>query len=173
VTYSLVPIINMGGKSSASDEFLLTIWDQMVAEDRVKWVFYDGSIVDEHQWLAFIKSPTNYPLVVVNDKSIGAIAWLNNYENKSARGHYCGLGAYHKEIGRMIMSYWKSFKDTKGDPILLTIVGITPETNTLGYRMLKILGFNIIGIIPHFCRMKYDGDKLVGGVISYCCPQGG
>lgn len=173
MSYTIVPVVNMGGQSSASDEFLLTIWDQMVKEDRVKWVFYDGVIQDEYQWLSFIKSPTNYPVVAINEKSIGCIAWLNNYENKSARAHYCGLGTYHRDIGKAIMKYWGSLKDTQGDPILLTLIGITPETNALGYRMLKILGFNIVGVIPHFCKVKYDGDRLVGGIISYCCPQGG
>jgi hypothetical protein len=174
VTYHVIPIINVGESCNVSDYWLRAIWYKMVEDGKEKWVFYDGSVTNENEWLDFIKAPYNYPVIVRNDDTTsGCIAWLNHYENKSARGHYCGLGVYHRGVGQAVMNYWKNLKSADGEPVLLTILGITPETNKPACRMLKVLGFTLLGVIPNFCKMKYDSDRLVGGVVSYCCPQGG
>ena len=174
MNYTIIPIINMADKCTVTDEFLLAIWQRMIDEGKARWVFYDGSITTGDEWLLFIKSPLNYTLTVMDDNgAIRMIAWLNCYENKSARVHYCNLGKYNRGVGKAVREYWSNLRDQDGNRLLKTLVGITPETNNLAVKMVKLLGFTVIGTIPHFCRMKYDGDRLVGGVISYYCPNGG
>lgn len=173
MSYLVIPIVNIGNECNISDDVLLSIWGKMVGEDKEKCVFYDGTVAKPWQWLMFIKRTDNYPIIVIDEKGPVCIAWLNCYENKSARAHHCVFGPYRRGIGQAVLDYWKGLKGVNGDPLLLTIIGITPETNIKACKALKILGFTVLGTVPNLCRMKYDEDKLVGGVVSYYCPQGG
>ena len=173
MNYTLIPIISLGGNCNVPDPFLLDLWYRMCREGKEKVVFYDGFISNGDQWLEFMKSPFNYPVVVVGeDKEPKVIAWLNAYENHNARGHYCFLTPFKRGVGEAIINYWRSMRDTNGDPLLLTIIGVTPEINEKAIHLVKLMGFTVLGTIPNFCKLKYE-NKLVGGVVSYLCPQGG
>lgn len=171
--FTLIPIISLGGNCNVPDPFLLDLWYRMCREGKNKTVFYDGFITTGDQWIDFMKSPFNYPVVVVGeDKEPHCVAWLNTYENHSARCHFCVLGKYKRGVGEAIINYWKSMRAGDGSPLLLTIIGITPETNEKAIKFIKMMGFTVLGVIPHFCNMKYE-NNLVGGLVSYLCPQGG
>lgn len=173
MNYTLIPIISLAGNCNVPDPFLLDLWYRMCREGKEKVVFYDGFVSNGDQWLEFVKSPFNYPVVVVNeDKEPEAIAWLNTYENHSARCHHCFLRPFKRGVGEAIINYWRSMTDSTGGPLLLTILGVTPEVNEKAVRLVKLMGFTVLGTIPNFCKLKYE-NKLVGGVISYICPQGG
>ena len=173
MNYTLIPIISLGGNCNVPDPFLLDLWYRMCREGKEKVVFYDGFVSNGDQWLEFVKSPFNYPVVVVGeDKEPRCVAWLNTYENHSARCHFCILGSYKRGVGETIINYWRAMRDSNGDPLLLTIVGVTPENNEKAIHLVRMMGYTVLGTIPNFCKLKYE-NKLVGGVISYLCPQGG
>jgi hypothetical protein len=54
--------------------------------------------------------------------------------------------------------------------LLKVLVGITPETHFTALKLVRLVGFTIMGTIPNFCDLVYEG-KRVGAVISYYLPE--
>jgi hypothetical protein len=168
--FQVYPVVITPTFSNTPDAVLANIWYDLFAEDKTDILFYDGMIKTVDQWLAFIKAPWNFPVICHDSDHIVAIAWLNNLDNAAARCHFAFIDDFQRDAGKAIINYWSGLKtvDEKAEPIFKVLYGITPETNKLAVRVIKIMGFTIIGTIPYFCKAN---DELVGGILSYYCPK--
>jgi len=171
--YDVVPLFERGGQWSIADTGLIAIWQQIVAEGKVEQLFYAGGIDTPRDFLGFIKSRQVIACVVLDleTRSPAALGWLTNAAGGSAFVHYCVLGRPRRSAGKALLDYWCSFRDPAGKPLFHVLLGITPETHTPALRVITIMGFRSIGMIPRYCEMD-RGRTRCGAVISYFeCPQ--
>jgi hypothetical protein len=160
--YVLWPIFMADTGWSVPDELLVKLWQQMVDEGRAASLFYDGRIKDEADWIAWLKDPRNYPVIVMDarEKKISCISWLNNMEMGAAQIHFCMYGHPHPGIGIKSLEYFSRF------PGLRVIVGVTPEEYTTAIRYAKRIGFKEVGRIPNMLHMEYENRRM-GAVVTY------
>jgi len=166
MSYQVFPLIMVNGTCNVPDVVLLNIWAMILNEGKYHDLFYDGGVKSSEEWLAFIKHPSNYPVIIHKGEDLYAIAWLNYAERVSARCHFVVFGQYHKDIGKTIINYWKGMKDRNGNQLIHVLIGMTPETNTKMNKLMKIIGFTVLGIIPHFCYLASE-NKTVGATVGY------
>lgn len=166
---------NDDGTWSIPDAVMLGIWKQMVEEGRAKIVFYPGGIENEYDWMAWVKSPTNHPVIVVDtqEKKLVFVAWINSIAERICFAHFCGLGerTYHPEVGKLVMKYWSSFLHAvDGEPLFRAIFGLIPATNKKAVKLAEGVGFHFLGEIPGICNLVYKNMR-VGGMFGYFIPQ--
>lgn len=159
----LWPMVEYEGKYSVPDEILAAIWHQMEKEGKTKKNFFDGSINSLLSWLEFIKNRQVFPVLIVDldKKEIKGVAWLNTVGHDGvAEAHYFALGRYVRGGAELVLGYWKTF------PGLRLIVGYTPESYKTPIKLLKKLGFKVIGTIPDYFHKLYE-NKREGAIVSY------
>jgi len=157
------PLVRMENGWSIPDEVLIGIWAQIVREEKVKDLFYDGTINTEYEWMEFIKRPGTFPLLIVDKEknTVVHIFWIKDCFDISAWIHHCGLGKYRRGAWEAARDHWRKYF-----PNLKMLLVITPESNTLTVKMLKMIKFVLIGKIPKICYMAYKNER-VAGVIGY------
>jgi hypothetical protein len=165
MNYRIHPVICTSTYWNTADSVLANVWYDLYAEDKLKDLFYDDSITTLDAWLGWIKMPFNFPVLCLSEKDVVAIAWLNNLDYKTARCHFAFIGDFHRDAGKTILKYWEDMISPEdGKKMFKTLYGVTPERNELAVRVIKVMGFTILGTIPNFC--KWHGES-VGGVVSY------
>lgn len=166
------PYLNGPQGWTLSDATLTAVWRVMAVEGRAQKTFYDGGVVNETEFIRFMQAPGIFPVFLIDQakKVVTMVAWLSNIEDRSAKGHFCVLGPYHRGMADRIVKYWADLKHPDGGPLFLTLVGVTPETYTAAIKMLRQAGFTTLpGVLPNLCNLRYEGRR-VGAVISYYCP---
>jgi len=160
--YAIWPMACIDGQWSIPDDILLGIWKQMVNSGKATKVFYNGTVRNADEWMAWTKSIGNYFVLVVNasEKKIAAVGWINAAHNGYGLAHFCVLGMPRPEMGSLAINYWKSLG------YFNVLIGITPETYSGVLRFIEKIGFVRGCTIPYLCELVYEG-KIVGGVISY------
>jgi hypothetical protein len=167
IRYQLWPLVVENGVCNVPDEILIAVWRKMAIEGKAQKVFYDGHVFNDESWLAFMKSPNNLPVFVMDTVRVKMVflAWLNNIEDTHALAHFCPLWRFRREAIQMVLDFWKSFKGQDGKPLFDIILGTTPETNPEAVAFVKRFGFQEIGTIPKLCNDIYNSVKC-GGVIT-------
>jgi hypothetical protein len=154
-------------QASVPDEGLRQIWGQLVAEEKVGSLFYSGGIATWSAFLSLLRSPDIAACVVV-EMSTGRpvlLAWLTNVSAGSAFVHYATLGRPRRDAGRALLAYWDSLVDDSGEPLLEVLLGITPEHHVDAVRVMRIMGFVSLAVIPRYCVVTRSTGR-VGGVLS-------
>lgn len=165
--YSMVPV-------PEDDEFLELLWEDVIRDGRLKLVFYDGGVMTVEDFIPFIRSPKRLCLLATKKDEEGiypadykvGLAWLDRFEQYSARLHFTIIGKYQRSIGEALVRFL--LEKTK----LKVVWGCTPESHVLALRVVRSLGFTLLGGIPNLCNLYYE-DRLVPGVISYFNLEGG
>ena len=158
----IYPYVHTGEGWSIADSVMAGIWFQLEQEGKVEHLFYDGAVKDVTDWLAHIKQPRVFPIVVADvEKHIPVhVCWLTDVADGIAWAHHAALGKYHRGVWETVIDYWSKFE-------LRLLLGMTPETNERAVKFLrKICKFQVVGVIPGLCNMAYE-NRRVGGVISY------
>lgn len=163
----LVPYVEIDGEWTIPDRLMAALW-QKTANDRLHEVtFYDGSILNADQFLAYMKSDKTLPVVALDETGPHGFAWLTEINGNRAFAHFCMMrdswGKSAKMIAEQILNYWWMLSGEKG-PVLKLIMGLTPEQNKPALRFIQKLGFTLVGSIPQMCRMP---GGAVPGVLSY------
>ena len=154
--------MRIGNEGTPPDDILLGFWNKLVELERVKTFFYDGRVQDAGEFITFMKGPSIFPLLVISADGARflALAWLERFINAIAISRFCYLDNPQKEIGQQILDYWNKIE------LLKVIIGITPESHKSTVKMIKHLGFHVIGKIPDACNLCYE-DRREAGIISY------
>ena len=161
--YQLWPCAFVDGVFSVPDEILRFLWREMVRTGKDESLFYSGGVRDEGEWLSWVKSPDNYPVLAINtdSKKIVCIAWLNHAVDGAALVHFCMLGFPRPEVGKTILRYWSDIG------ALYVLVGFTPETFTAVIKYAKAIGFVESGYIPLMCNMAYKEERVGATITTY------
>lgn len=168
--YQVVPVT----PATLPREGLRDIWRRIVAENKVKSLFYGGGVETFEDFEAELGVARVAAVVVVDTTEArpALLAWLTNLGGGSAFAHYCALGLPRREAGRAVLDYWARLVDESGRPLIEVLLGITPETHQAALRVTRIMGFTNGCTIPRYCIVA-DPPGRVGGVLSYCTLHAG
>lgn len=162
----VIGYVELDGAKTFNDKTLAAIYETLKGDGVLDRVFYDKSMKTPDDFIQFMKSPGNYPAMVVVDDKIQGIGWLNGIQGKAAFAHFAffreSWGAYSEEMGEALMEYWFGFGGES--PMLDVLIGQIPAWNKKAISFIKRLGWNVLGNIPHLA----DGGDMT---ISYYARQ--
>jgi len=162
------------GNRTIPDYAMVEIYNRMKELGLIETVFFSQEIVDEQHFLRVMKNPSNIVNVVVEDKKVVAIFWLNDFYINSAFGHFCCFpeiwGKKTIQCLRNQFDYWFGF-EREGEPILDVIIGKIPATNHRAIKFVEEGGMTILGTIPLIAHGS-DKNKRVGDTIMYITREG-
>jgi hypothetical protein len=167
--FAIIPYVMIDGAWSLSDTTMIGLWDKIVTNELNELLFYSGNVQTPERFLQLVKSTHNVVNVVINEREIVFLSWLNDVGPNYAFGHFCAFpevwGTESVNIGNRVVDYWFGHK-ILDKPALDTIIGKVPAINMRAVEYLKKLGFTILGTIPHLAHGP-DINKRVGDVIVY------
>jgi len=153
----LVPYVQLEGEWILSDAFMVSVFDKMVEQMLLKKTFWEGSVVDQAQFIGMVKNPNNQVVLFFEDENCVGLAWLSAVTSNYAFAHFClfrEIWGRSVNIGKTCMDYWFSWPDKDDGPLLDVIVGIMPGFNTWAHKYVEKLGWIRLGIIPGMFRDK-------------------
>ena len=158
----VLPYIETENGYTLADEHMHQLWGLIDVEK----TFYDGSIQTADQFLAYMKGPLTFPLIVGNGRPMG-LGWLTDIVPGRACLHFCILNAGKSvyEVGQAALDYWWSMGDVDS-PLLYNLIGVTPANNEMAVKFIRRLGFTTFPEVPGLMFDAYLGDR-VPGIISY------
>jgi len=98
---------------------------------------------------------------LIDDKTQEPILFsiLNNFDHGTGQGHFCPILPYRKGVGELVLSVWRKLG-------VRLVWGKTPAQYDRVLRLIKLLGFTILGEIPGSCWIEKE-KRAVSGCISY------
>jgi len=132
-------------------------------------VFYDGSINNAKEFLAFVKSPSNLFYFVMEENHMCGFVWLNHLECDTARIHFCGFKrkwGHIIQIGKWVLNQLIHMQNEFGFYLFDTFVGYTPANNRLAVKYNQNIGMVTVGVIPGLL-LDYHNGRAVDGVVTY------
>lgn len=155
------------GEYSIPHEYMAQIWLRIKKENRHNDLFYDGSVTDLQGWLNYIYNPQNHVIVIADETGYPShIAWINKFYQGHAFLHHCAIGQYNRRSWPLIRDHWAGMKDDFGNSLIKVLLGITPVTNKLAIKLVKILKWNMLGCVPFVCFLAFE-NRHVAGMVSY------
>jgi len=147
---------------------IMGLYKRTETEGTCETVFCDGSINSKEEFLFAMKYGEN-ELYVVAENTIKGFVWLNRFESRLARIHFC----FFKEawgdtvrLGKFINSTLINMKDKDGEFLLDMILGYLPTSNRKTLSFLKRIGGQVVGEIPFGVWNKYK-QKSESAIVLY------
>lgn len=145
----LLPYYTNNGEPSISDADVKKLYNKMVKDGTAGTVFSDGTIKTADDFLDSMK--TTCRLYVVVDKTPIAVVWLNRFEGKTARFHFCAFqeiwGNRAIEAGKFVYREILDFK-YQSEYVYDALVGYLPKNNEHAVKYMEKLGVQVIGELP-------------------------
>jgi len=163
----IIPYVEVDGVPTFKNSDIIGIYDRMVEEGTADRTFYDGSIRSGEQFLAAMKGPNNFLIVIYWNDELSAVMWANRFQCKWAQNHFCcfrNVWGNHKVIHEMgrVSCLWL-LDNLKLDCLFSMI----PESNKPAIASVLGAGATIVGTSP-FGAYNYKTGKSEGAVwISY------
>lgn len=165
----IVPYIEIDGIRTFTDSDILSIYDRIIDEGK-EYVFKDGTVCDRFVFLETMKNGQTALYVIYYKKKLLGIMWLNRFEGRLARAHWCtfdGFSAKQKiQAGRYANEKIMDMKDTKGDYVFDLLLGYTPISNSQAIQFIRLCGGITGEAIPGLIWNSKEGESEPG-VISY------
>lgn len=145
-------------------------YGRMVRDGTFKRVFYDGLTRDLDSFKKDLCRTGSLPFLIFYRKEPCGLVWLNNFEGKSARGHFVffrevwgeGRSAY---IGRKALRQLLNMRDEEGH-LFDVIIGLVPKSNVLGWKTAVKSGFRLVGEIPNGVWRHYRQQTESAAVLA-------
>jgi hypothetical protein len=162
-----LPLVKTDNGLSVPAEVMVNVWLQICNEGKQDSLFYDGAVKNLKDWIDYIYNPSNHVVLIIDELGhVYHIAWINKYYQGSGFVHHCSLGNYNRRTWPTLKKYWQNMKNN-GESLVKTVMGVTPVTNHKAIKLLKIIGWNMIGCIPNICFLANE-NRHIAGMISYC-----
>ena len=87
----VMPYVALDGIPTFKDSFLGSLYDQMVADNTLTTVFYDGTVQSAADFIKEVKDPKNSFWMIFIDGVVSGLFWLNTFEGKTAKLHFNGF----------------------------------------------------------------------------------
>ncbi len=167
--FNLIPYIEIDGIRTFADSDILSIYEKIIEEGK-GYIFKDGTIYDGSAFLRAMKDNNTLLYAVYNKDELLGIIWLNRFEGKLARVHWCtfdGISTKTKiQAGRYVIKKIMNMRDAKGNYIFDLLLGYMPISNDDAIRFVRLCGGIIGEAIPNLI-WDSERDKSEPGVISY------
>jgi methanogenic corrinoid protein MtbC1 len=162
-------IIAVSSLLTTSQYYMEELIKRLEDDGLVRHVFFDGSVTDARGFIAFAGEPGRAFYAVYADGDPAALFWLDGRAGCSARIHFAVLRDYFGSPARIIGFYVTDWllhvAGADGRPLIEVLVGVPPRTNAAALRLIRDLGFTVLGAIPHGAPLA--GGRSVGAVVSY------
>ncbi len=147
---NLTPYIKIDGKRNFADSEIMSLYDRMVFECTAGTVFQDGLVNCREDFLKEMKTVSRLHIVIEENEPI-AVVWLNRFEGKTARLHFCFFkkiwGERSVKIGRFICSELLNYQ-YENEYIYDALIGRIPACNILAVRFFEKVGVQFVGELP-------------------------
>lgn len=177
---NIIPYVkNAEGDWSIPDESIKSLFYRMEAECKTGIVFQEGSIKTADEFFDYMQDSKNLLYIIMTESGSCGFAWLNCFDVKSARIHFCSFNGFPRDellmAGREAVKTILGFTDASGETMLDSLTGIIPARNKVAWSFLHDLGFQKVGVHPCgsyiaetgksedsviFCMTKYQAEKL-------------
>lgn len=157
----VLPYIYVDGIPTMRDTDLMVIFDKMVRDDTLKYVFYDGSVTNAVEFVQFIKSVDIQLFVVLDDDNPVACGWLTDFKFCTAQAHFCVFSeAWNRsvEVGKLMIEKAMNSMELK------MLVGYVPKFNNLAIDFVNKCGGVVVGELPYGAVRK---GRLCPTIIVY------
>ena len=148
--YQISAYIKIDGQRNFKDSEIMSLYDRMAEEGTVNTVFQDGLVTCREDFLREMKT-VNRLHIVFDGKEPVAVVWLNRFEGRTARLHFCFFkkiwGVKSVEIGRFICSELLNYQ-YENEFIYDALIGRIPASNTLAIRFFEKVGVKFVGELP-------------------------
>ena len=157
------------------------LWDRTRQEGLHDTVFYDGGVTCARDFVQLV-APGRAWLYRID--RVGGVAgvggvdvpdtvaycWCNGFMGRIACIHFCIFRdgwAESVAIGRMATQFLLESVGQDGDPLLHSLVGVTPAPYRHALALVDALGFRRVGRIPGAAVLvRRGGRRVVDGVVS-------
>ena len=137
--------------SAVPDGCVMTLFDRMEDEGTAETVFEDGTIRTREDFLRAMKTGCRLHIILDDDDDPVAVVWLNGFEGKMARLHFClfkkAWGVNSERVGRFAVSELLNLR-FDNEPIYDCLVGYIPDKNKAARMFFQKIGVKIVGNIP-------------------------
>ncbi len=149
---SVVPYTEVDGVRTFPDSVIKKLFTRTKEDDLATVVFYEGTIKTEEQFLAAMKYGECLFYIIFIDSDVVGYAWLNRFENHTARYHFCAFKDFWgklDDVAGVIMSKLFSLKDSTNKPLFDLFTGYIPVWNQPAVKFTLKHGGHSAGEIPN------------------------
>lgn len=165
----LIPYCDVDGCRTFRDTEIRDLYERMVQDGTAETVFSARDITTAEEFLEAMKHGAHNLFVVMVDGQKAGIVWLNMFEGRFARCHWCVFSPYwgkeSVEIGKESLRLVMNMKDREGIFMLDMLLGIVPSMNRLAINYCEKCGGIIQGEIPYLSM--WQGNSVPGTIIYY------
>lgn len=166
----IVPYVRLESGWSVTDEMMARVFLAMKEEGKVERVFFSSKVESSIDFIARMREPGTYPILLIDNKDLYGVAWLNNVADNNAMVHFClfkAAKAYTDYLALLAHRYWRSWKHpVTGKPILDVFIGIIPSVNKAAILAAKRSKYIELGTIPKILLNVHTGARA-GMTILY------
>ena len=168
--YSIVPYITVDGVPTFKDSELLSLYNQMVLDGFVNLMFITEPHMNAGRFLQIAKSSDVLFHVCMNEDTPVSVLWLNRFEGRSARMHFCIFKKWRHDADLIMQTYIQniaSIKDENGVPVFNRYVGYIPSINKPEIDCALRNGCRMCGEIPDYFWDYKKGKPLDATVVYF------
>ena len=134
----------------------------MQTEGKTNAVFMAGDVKTSVQFREAMQNGSNCLYIIERGNNLCGVMWLNRFEDKMARIHFCGFkGTPLAEMinaATIATNELLNHKDDKGY-LLDVLVGYIASKNKAAIMLVRAAGFKVSGIIPNAAFNDETGES--------------
>ncbi len=168
---AIVPYCEIDGVRTFADSEIKDIYGRMEMNGTVDKVFVDEQITSAEEFLQAMKYGENQLYVLLDENNIIAIAWINRFEGKTARLHFCFIDLEYKgkvAVGKQLVQEILNAKNDKNEYVFDMLTGVVPEENKTACEYVQAVGLVKVGILPlgSYNRFKRESEPAMIGYLT-------
>lgn len=156
---------------AASCGALQYVYHMMEEQGTLARTLHDGTIENVTEFVGCLLTKNCMPFLVYSeDGRVAAACWFNHFEGRTCRGHFwVNKQFWGRESVRIISHVLRTFLHYKrkdsGQYLFDTVIGITPASNSLAWRLITKCGGKVVGTIPNACHHPHN-NQTEDGVLT-------
>lgn len=165
---ALIPYLKDNTLCPFSDEFIMGLYNKMVSDGTADLIFLNGTIQSAENFLHLVSDGGSYLYIYFKEKDPVGMCWLNSFENRTARFHFCIFSEVWGEaddIGRETVQKLIRLKDEDGY-LFDMFIGLVPTQNKLAIDYVQRIGANYLGELP-FGMWNHKTGKSESATLVY------
>ena len=139
-----------GDDAAVPDGCVKSLYDLMEEQGTAKIVFEDGTINDRDGFLNAMKTGCRLHIILDDNEPV-AVVWLNRFEGKMARLHFClfrnAWGEKSERVGRFAVTEILNMR-FDGETLYDCLVGYIPDKNKAARMFFQKIGVKTVGHLP-------------------------
>jgi len=149
----IIPYTELDGIRSFRDSEIMSFYDRMVSDEIADLVFLEGTVKSREDFLRIMRYGNNLLYALYNGEELCGLTWLNRFEHRSARLHFCFFGNAWGKLSRDLAKYALrkliALQDTEGNYLWDVFIGLIPSFNKQAINFALDCGGVLVGEIPN------------------------